>query len=120
MPRAPRYPISLIIIDYYSWYGTIAAFHVNSLTHIHNERRRRRRVRQRLLTAVRRCRNPGSLGDETLPTVCYPDAKALVDTLKDRGVELMISPYFHQVQASSKNYAEALAKGYLTTDANGT
>eukprot|EP00037_Helgoeca_nana_P024508 m.260952 g.260952 ORF g.260952 m.260952 type:complete len:715 (-) comp26656_c0_seq3:208-2352(-) len=73
------YPISLIIIDYYSW-------------------------------------NPGPLGDETLPSECWPDPKTMVSTLKEKGVEVMISPYFHSVAAASKNYAEAAAKGYLAID----
>ena len=32
----------------------------------------------------------------------------------------MISPYFHSVSSGSKYYNEALAKGYLVTDANGS
>ena len=35
---------------------------------------------------------PSPLGDETLPKACWPDPKAMVDSLKEKGVELMISP----------------------------
>ena len=47
---------------------------------------------------------PDPLGDESLPKQCWPDPKAMVDQLKDAGVELMISPYFHQVAEQSKYY----------------
>ena len=30
-----------------------------------------------------------TLGDETLPTSCWPDAKLMVDQLKELGVELV-------------------------------
>mmetsp|Transcript_1240 Transcript_1240/g.4154 ORF Transcript_1240/g.4154 Transcript_1240/m.4154 type:complete len:471 (+) Transcript_1240:92-1504(+) len=43
----------------------------------------------------------------------------MVDNLKEQGVELMISPYFHSVQSASKNYNEALSKGYLVKDTSG-
>ena len=64
------YPISLLIIDYFSW-------------------------------------APGPLGDETLPAECWPDPAAMVSELKQMGVELMLSPYFHSVTGASKNYAQA-------------
>lgn len=31
----------------------------------------------------------------------------------------MISPYFHSVQSTSKNYAAALSNGFLATDGTG-
>ena len=60
-----------------------------------------------------------TLGDETLPKSCWPDAKRMVDQLKELGVELMISPYSHSVAKTSSNYAEAEAKGLLATDSSG-
>ena len=63
--------------------------------------------------------NPDPLGDETLPAECWPDPKAMVDELKQMGVELMISPYFHEVTSQSKHYQKALDNGYLVQDADG-
>ena len=63
---------------------------------------------------------PLPLGDETLPKACWPDPKAMVDSLKEKGVELMISPYFHSVASNSKNYPGALAGNFLVKDANGS
>eukprot|EP01043_Picozoa_sp_COSAG02_P044429 COSAG02_NODE_3967_length_5975_cov_20.818244_3_plen_524_part_00 len=75
------YPISLLIIDYFSW-------------------------------------APGPLGDETLPAECWPDPAAMVSELKQMGIELMLSPYFHSVTAQSKNYAKAAELGLLVDGAD--
>jgi alpha-glucosidase (family GH31 glycosyl hydrolase) len=74
------YPISLIIIDYFSW-------------------------------------APGPLGDETLPSECWPDPAGMVEELKAMGVEVMLSPYFHEVTEGSKYYATAAKEGYLALNA---
>ena len=42
----------------------------------------------------------------------------MVETLREQGVELMISPYFHMVTNISRNFADALARGLLVR--NGT
>eukprot|EP01043_Picozoa_sp_COSAG02_P015410 COSAG02_NODE_657_length_18797_cov_34.071238_14_plen_519_part_00 len=76
------YPISLLIIDYFSW-------------------------------------SPGPLGDETLPAECWPDPAAMVSELKQMGIELMLSPYFHSVTGQSKNYARAEELGLLVDGADG-
>ena len=68
---ARQHPVSLMIIDYYSW-------------------------------------NPGPLGDEVLPSECWPDARSMVAELRAEGVELMISPYFHSLAAGSRPYAQVL------------
>lgn len=73
------YPISLIIIDYFSW-------------------------------------APGPLGDERLPSQCWPDPAGMVAELKAMGVEVMLSPYFHEVTEDSKRYPLAAKKGYLALD----
>ena len=53
---------------------------------------------------------PTPLGNEQLAHECWPDPKAMVETLRDQGVELMISPYFHMVTNISKNFPDALAR----------
>ena len=63
---------------------------------------------------------PTPLGDEQLSPACWPDPTAMVDTLADEGVELMISPYFHLVSAESKNAAAALAQGLLVRNGTAT
>ena len=63
--------------------------------------------------------NPNPLGDETLPAACWPDPKGMVDELKQMGVELMISPYFHSLTEQSKYYAKALSEGFIVTNATG-
>eukprot|EP00051_Salpingoeca_urceolata_P015942 m.209021 g.209021 ORF g.209021 m.209021 type:complete len:813 (-) comp18544_c0_seq3:63-2501(-) len=59
---------------------------------------------------------PLPLGDEVLPPQCWPDPKALVEELRRQGVELMISPYFHSLQFTSKYFEEAAAKGFIALD----
>jgi alpha-D-xyloside xylohydrolase len=83
-----QYPISLIIIDYFSWNDPAGG--------------------------------STPLGDETLPASCWPDPKMMVDLLKEKGVELMISPYFHSVTDASKNYQAARDNGYLVQSPDGT
>jgi len=83
-------PISLIIIDFYSWNDPAAPLGKEN-----------------------------TLGDETLPTTCWPDAKLMVEQLKEQGVELMISPYSHSVANTSHNYASAASRGLLATDGTG-
>lgn len=83
-------PISLIIIDFYSWNDP---------------------------SAPKGQQN--TLGDETLPASCWPDPKGMVDKLREMGVELMISPYSHSVASTSKNYDGALASGLLAKDGKG-
>jgi alpha-D-xyloside xylohydrolase len=65
-------PISLIIIDFFSWNDPTAP-----------------KDRQ------------NTLGDETLPASCWPDPKQMVQRLKELGVELMVSPYSHSVRCMS-------------------
>ena len=60
-----------------------------------------------------------TIGDETLPASCWPDPKLMVEQLKEMGVELMISPYSHEVGKQSHNWAPALAKKLLATDSTG-
>eukprot|EP01051_Picozoa_sp_SAG22_P000313 SAG22_NODE_7_length_40155_cov_25.241356_26_plen_226_part_00 len=43
----------------------------------------------------------------------------MVDELKQMGVELMISPYFHSLTAASKYYAPALSKGFIVANKTG-
>jgi alpha-D-xyloside xylohydrolase len=59
-----------------------------------------------------------TLGDETLPASCWPDPKAMVDQLRELGVELMISPYSHSIAKTSTNFAEAEAKGLLALNSS--
>jgi alpha-D-xyloside xylohydrolase len=61
---------------------------------------------------------PTPLGNEQLAHECWPDPGGMVETLRDQGVELMVSPYFHMVTNISKNFADALARGLLV--GNGT
>jgi alpha-D-xyloside xylohydrolase len=62
---------------------------------------------------------PGPLGDETLPAECWPDPAGMVAELKQMGIELMLSPYFHSVTGQSKNYPKADAQGLLVDGAAG-
>jgi len=61
---------------------------------------------------------PNPLGDETLPAQCWPDPAAMVQELKDMGIELMISPYFHAIAGTSKYFADAERKHLLALDAD--
>ena len=45
----------------------------------------------------------------------FDETKAMVEELKEMGVELMVSPYSHSVGKQSHNWAEAEAKKYLAT-----
>ena len=78
--RARSLPVSLAIIDYYTW-------------------------------------SPGPLGDDTLPSVCWPDPGGMVKELAEAGVETMLSPYMHAVQPASKRFAHALDEGLLVRSA---
>jgi alpha-D-xyloside xylohydrolase len=83
-------PISLIIIDFYNWNDPAAP-----------------------------ADRQNTLGDETLPATCWPDPKQMVQQLKERGVELMVSPYSHSVSKTSKNYETAALQGLLALDKTG-
>eukprot|EP00040_Diaphanoeca_grandis_P034239 m.211742 g.211742 ORF g.211742 m.211742 type:complete len:742 (+) comp33109_c0_seq2:2296-4521(+) len=83
-------PIALIIIDFFNWNDPLAPEgHQNTL------------------------------GDETLPKTCWPDAKGMVDNLKDMGVELMISPYSHSISNTSVNWQGAQHNHLLALDHTG-
>jgi len=59
------------------------------------------------------------LGDEVLPKSCWPDPRAMVKELRDMGVELMVSPYFHSISPQSKYFAAAKSQKLLATNASG-
>ena len=55
-------------------------------------------------------------GDETASgskCPCWEDAGAMVQELKAMGVEVMLSPYLQFILPSSKNFAQAKARGAL-------
>lgn len=63
--------------------------------------------------------NPDPLGDETLPPECWPDPKRLVEELRDQGVELMLSPYFHSVTSGAAHFHQAAERDLLAVGPDG-
>lgn len=50
----------------------------------------------------------------------FPTTQAgMVQELKEMGVELMLSPYFHEVTPSSKHYQAAIDNGYIVLGFDG-
>lgn len=63
--------------------------------------------------------DPLPLGDEEMPPQCWPDPKGMVETLRNKGVQVMVSPYFHSIQEPSKYFEKAKQKGYLARNSSG-
>ena len=59
------------------------------------------------------------LGDQALPTECWPDPAGMVRTLAAQGIHVMLSPYFHSLSNRSKYFAKARDGHFLATNGTG-